>query len=677
MNNSLGFITLNLYAFIIIVFIRVIFNSKERLHNVEDNVYSKLLNITGLTTLSGIVLGILIDPSLNIAEIIIHIANKIYLLCLTLWILTLTFYTFYIALIKEGRNKKHINSVYLIGIINAILVLLLPLDIKISHNSAVSEGLSVFYTWGFVGIGFILQMIFLLIDHKNMKSKKYIPIYLLIFFGCADLIIQMLFPDLNYLINPSLVLIVLFMYFTIENPDVKMLEKIERAKLHAEQANRAKSDFLSSMSHEIRTPLNAIVGFSEDIRDYIDEGDTERIKEDADLIVSSSETLLEIVGNIIDISKIESEKIDIVEKEYKPKEEIEKLTKATSTRIGDKPIDFHLYIAPDIPYELIGDSGKVKQVINNLLTNSIKYTEKGEINLRIDCINQNNMSVLKISCQDTGRGIKKENIEKLFTKFERLDIEKNTTTEGTGLGLAITKSLVEMMGGKINVQSRFGEGSIFIAQIPQKIKTLMSPTGNVEEINNPIKEAHIEEQPRIINSEHNNNIKKVLIVDDNKLNITVAKKVLDEIVEEVESVMSGQECIDKINAGEKYDVILMDIMMPEMSGETTFKKLKEIPDFNIPVIALTADAESTSRAKYLAEGFNDYIAKPFKKDEIKAILDKYSSIDSTKIQNAEYNQEEKEVPKYDPNVDRLKDGKTYAFDGDEVKIVESNDIETL
>ena len=671
-----GTIFLTVSALVYTVVTTILFFKKDTINKLENRIFKKLL----LASITSMIVELMIVATTDLG-IVGTIVQKTFLACLVLWLSIFMLYTFSITVfdddVSEEDNIKKYKILYIIFILINIIIVgfiyALPIEfVSISDNIKYTIGPSVNVVYTVLVVYVTFMVILILKNIKTIHKKGCIPIIALIILMIVSGMIQRVHPEM-LLTNALFGFIIYLMYHTIENPDLKMLREIERSRLHAEQANRAKSDFLSSMSHEIRTPLNAIVGFSEDIRDYIDEGDTARIKEDADLIVSSSETLLEIVGNIIDISKIESEKLDIVEKIYNPKEEIEKLTKATSTRIGDKPIDFHLYIAPDIPYELIGDSGKVKQVINNLLTNSIKYTEKGEINLRIDCINQNNMSVLKISCQDTGRGIKKENIEKLFTKFERLDIEKNTTTEGTGLGLAITKSLVEMMGGKINVQSRFGEGSIFIAQIPQKIKTLMSPTGNVEEINNPIKEAHIEEQPRIINSENNNNIKKVLIVDDNKLNITVAKKVLDEIVEEVESVMSGQECIDKINAGEKYDVILMDIMMPEMSGETTFKKLKEIPGFNIPVIALTADAESTSRAKYLSEGFNDYIAKPFKKDEIKSILDKYSSTGNTKTQN----DEDKEVPKYDPNVDRLKDGKTYAFDGDVVKIVDSNDIETL
>ena len=256
------------------------------------------------------------------------------------------------------------------------------------------------------------------------------------------------------------------MYFTIENPDVKMLEQMELARDQAEKANHAKSDFLSSMSHEIRTPLNAIVGLSEDNLNYEDQVPKE-VAENSKDIINASQTLLEIVGNILDINKIEANKMEVVENPYNFKEEIENMCKITETRIGEKNILFHLNIADDIPYELIGDKGKVKEVINNLLTNSIKYTEEGMIELNIKCINDltKNISTIIVSCKDTGRGIKAEYINKLFQKFERLEVEKNTTTEGTGLGLAITKALVEMMGGTINVQSQFGQGSLFVVII--------------------------------------------------------------------------------------------------------------------------------------------------------------------------------------------------------------------
>ncbi len=600
-----------LSALPIIILIITIFNIKKHVKNPETKIYNYLIVINFIGLLIELLCA-LACKYYQVYPIISYFVLKTYLVYLIGWTAT---FTIYVLRITITNWKKVYTRIHWFVILTLFLIIyILPINVVVDNNYEIfyTRGMGVNFSYIVSGIYIFTMFVALFKNTKKIEDKKYFPVFLFIIIGTIAIVIQEVYPQ-YLLLTYTETFICLVMYFTIENPDLKMLEEIENARLHAEKANRAKSDFLSSMSHEIRTPLNAIVGLSEDIRDYIDGDDKQRIKEDSELLLSSSEILLEIVGNIIDISKIESQKLDIIDKVYKPRDEIEKLTKVTATRIGSKPLKFNLTIAEDLPYELIGDYGKVKQVINNLLTNAIKYTDEGEINLRIDCINQKNVSVLNISCKDTGRGITAENMKKLFTKFERLDVEKNSTIEGTGLGLAITKNLVEMMGGKISVSSRFGEGSLFIAQIPQKIKTLMKPRDAEEEL--------------VVNNSNVNvkKVNKVLIVDDNNINIIVARKVLNEIVENIESVTSGQACLDKINEKNEYDVILMDIMMPGMGGETTLKKLKEIEGFNTPVIAVTADAESTSKTKYLSEGFSDYVAKPFRKEEIKSVLDKYSS----------------------------------------------------
>ena len=384
---------------------------------------------------------------------------------------------------------------------------------------------------------------------------------------------------------------------------------MQRIKDAAEKANKAKTEFLSSMSHEIRTPLNAIVGFSDCVNNATS---LTEAKENAKDIVNASKTLLEIVNGILDISKIESGKLELVCSSYDARSTFQELATLITPKMEEKNLKFTYYIAPDVPKTLYGDYANVKKIVTNLLSNAVKYTDKGFVRYEVSCVNANDISRLIISVEDSGRGIKQEAVDKLFTKFQRLDEDRNTTIEGTGLGLAITKQLVDLMGGKIVVQSIYGKGSIFTISLDQRMLTN-------EELIKVMKEKETEEKTdEIIDASGKN----ILVVDDNMLNLKVAERLLKAYKCNITLVSSGSECLDKVS-NNKYDLILLDDMMPRMSGTETLQKLKEIETFNTPVVALTANAITGMKEEYINRGFNDYLSKPIIKEDLNRVMKKY------------------------------------------------------
>lgn len=594
----------NLYflmiSFIYLLLVMIIYFIKEKIKTKENKIYSMII----ITSFIGIILDFI---SVYMAfsykhNVLFNLVNRFYLVYLLTWISLITSYTLVISL-SEKKATKVISIIKFLYVPMALFLILYPLKYSVKGNEFFTYGLSANTMYLLSTIYVLLMVICLFKNLKDIKSKKYVPIIFYVFIGTAVTLVQLTNPSI-LIITAMETFVTILMYFTIENPDMKLINELNIAKDQAIKANNAKSEFLSSMSHEIRTPLNAIVGFSQALSE---EDINDNAKDEVKDIIMASNSLLELVNGILDISKIESGKIEIVNTEYQFKNIYDELVILAKARMGDKPLDFRCHYDEDIPSVLYGDYTRVKQVILNILTNAVKYTREGYIDFSVSSVRKDDICRLIISVEDSGIGIKQENIPKLFTKFERLDLEKNITIEGTGLGLAITKKLVELMNGTIVVQSIYGKGSKFTIAIDQRVVH---------------KEVVVEKREEKKVSEVHAEGRKVLIVDDNKINLKVASRLLENYKLDITTVESGALCIDKVNS-DTYDLILMDDMMPNMSGVETLHKLKEIDGFITPVVALTANAVTGMKEKYLNDGFDDYLAKPINRDELNNIVAKY------------------------------------------------------
>ena len=595
-----------LSSYMYLLLISGFFFLRKRIINHETKAYSYLL----ASDLILIIFEFLCVLSAKIDQtgstLFAAIVGRGIMVAIILWI---TIFTYYIILVtrKEKNIKKDtkFKKMFLaIFIINSLMVCILPLYFYTDGNVAYTYGPSTNYVVGVIFVAIIIHIYSAVKSRKYLKKKKIIPIFAFITSIIVLIMIRSISPDIQ-MFSAMFTFVTILMYFTIENPDVKMIEQLNILKEQADKANNAKTEFLSSMSHEIRTPLNAIVGFSNSLSE--NKKLPEELQDEVKDIVTASDNLLEIVNSILDISKIEANKIEIIKKEYDTRKMFDELCKLTKVRIGEKPIEFISKIDEDLPKVLYGDSTRVKQVILNLLTNAAKYTDEGKIEFDVKSVKKDNTVKLIISVSDTGKGIKEKDVAKLFNKFERLE-EEDSTIEGTGLGLAITKKLLDLMHGTITVDSTYGKGSKFTISLDQGY--VEKPSIKFEDTN-------------MIISSLDLTGKRILLVDDNKLNIKVAMKLLEVYKADITTLLSGEETLELLKKDNKFDLILLDDMMPKMSGTETYKIIKDENLYEGPIVALTANALTGEKEKYLEIGFDDYLAKPIEKIELNRVLKKY------------------------------------------------------
>lgn len=604
MNSNLISAYIQTASLIYVLIVLIVFFVKSKIKSLENKEFGLILieNAIGLV----LVLVCFYFSTYTKNMFMIEYCYKLIFLLIVVWVLT---FTMYISVISEKliykvdeKYKRYLQirrALLILCVISALAIAFLPTNIIIDNVGVYADpsSMSFYAVYGVILLCSLLWWKYLFTG-KIKNEKKYYPIYGFIILGIASALVQYKYPYLALTV-PVESFITILIYFTMENPDIRLVELEKTEKDRALKLSESKTAFLANMSKELRTPLATIVGTSEDLTSFNTNNYQPEINEDIRDINNAANTLLEIIGNIMDISKIESGTIDIIPSDYNPKEEFEALAKMMRPKVAEKPIEFKTQISENIPEILYGDRVRIKQIINNFLSNAIKYTEKGNVDFIVEWYDASRS--LFIQVKDTGRGVKLEDIDRLFAKYDRVDVEKVSNVQGTGLGLSITKELIEKMGGTVEVESEYGRGTTFKVVIPQQL-------GN--------KQKYEQEHNKIV-EEKNYNFggKRILVIDDNQLNIKTFKKTVKTFNLIIDECYTGKEAIEKTKIN-YYDIIFTDIGMPEMSGEEVLTTLKSSPDFKTPIVAVTAEATSGAREKYLGIGFDDYILKPVTKKAI-------------------------------------------------------------
>jgi signal transduction histidine kinase/CheY-like chemotaxis protein len=461
----------------------------------------------------------------------------------------------------------------------------------------------------------------------DIKTIIIIPLYMQNrfwgFFSLDDCKIERAFSDdeMNILHSGGLLIANTFIRYDMTQNIHETAIKLEAALKEAQEANLAKSKFLATMSHEIRTPMNVILGVTES---YLqDESLSQEIRDGYNKIYNAGDMLLHIINDILDFSKIEAGKLELIPVKYDIMSLINDTVHMNIIRYQQKPIKFNLNIQDNMPANLIGDELRIKQILNNVLSNAFKYTDLGEINLSFSAEYTGKEEVtLILNVKDTGQGMTSEQVNKLFDEYTRFNLETNRTTVGIGLGMTITKNLTKLMNGTLTVNSQPGKGTEIIVCIPQKLTD--KETVEKKHIEN-FRGMMLEQKGAPANKKIVKDLMpygKVLVVDDMKSNLEVAKLLLKPYQINIEEAESGQETISLIKSGNEYDIIFMDHMMPVMDGIETVKELRAM-GYKLPIIALTANAVVGQKDIFIANEFDGYISKPIDVRQLNDMLNKF------------------------------------------------------
>ncbi len=607
MNSILGFLLINIYAFLLILSTTIVFFSKQRLKQFEDETYKNFLIATICISLSGLILGLAVSPNFNTNEFLIIILNKIYLICLIVWIAILTFYYFYISLKDKINKDKWFKIFKIITIISVFINALLPINVDVTEKGAVATGPAIMFTYTMFALGFILQIVCMLLNYKNLKNKKYIPLYLLIFLGSLVLVCMIFNPELNYLVNPIFIFIAFIMYHTIENPDMQMIETLLRNKELVEETVTDKSNFLFKVSQEMKKPVRNIIENSKQYKTVASKKEKDNLLEQ---IEQDANNAYFIINDITNVSSMDVKKIKMQDNIYMTKKLFVTLERSILNQLAlenkNNDINFRLKICNSYPEKLCGDYIKIKQVLLSIISNSIKYTKKGFIDLEIDTITRYDVCRLVFTIKDSGCGMSISKINNILSQSDSTNINDFENIDNLNLSLPVVVKIIKMLGGAISIRSEDTKGTIVVVTIDQKIEE------NKE--NSAIKEA----------KKYNLNVKsrkRVLVATDT--NLESIENALSKYDIDIITTLMGKDVIDKINQGDKFDLILLkDELKPE-SAYTVQKKLKKNKKFQTPIIIMIEKDKEFIKEHFIKDGFTDCIVIDDNLNNFKKIVDKY------------------------------------------------------
>lgn len=581
-------ITLLIVSFIYTMLTSIVYFSKNRINNSENAVYEKLLSITPIGLLLEI--GCNVTAIYKMNDLVSSIISRLYLIFILVWLTTFTLYILTITKYKgdkltEYKNSKIRKNIIIGSISSTLLLIFLPIDFILEKNLAYLGGIGIVFLLAITFLLIILDFILFIKYFKNMTFREKVPMLLLLLLIGGLLLVNNIAPEIQ-IISSSFALITVIMYFTIENPDKKLLEEIHTSKKIADAANEDKSMLIYNMMNEVKSIASDINKSSEVI---LNSNNLEENRFFAREIISSNNKLYSMANNIYNIDVIDDINVKTVKNKYNIKLLLKEVISKNKELFEDKDISFRFNIDSNLPNTLYGDSINLKNVLNTIIGNSYKYTDKGYVELSVNAIFKKDIVRLIIKIEDSGIGIKAEDLEKC--------LNKNTKDQNSLYG---ARKTINIMGGNLLISSEYNKGTIVTIILDQKIYT-----NNKDNYDNYV------------------NNKKILIIDDNNSSIKLISKILDKHNILYDSSNLGKEALDRIRKGDKYDLILLDEDMPYMNGISIMNKFSKIKGFDTKVILLTKNSNIIYDDIYKDSGFSDYIIKPIDKDDLMNKINKY------------------------------------------------------